>query len=96
MRLSSRRGEGRVRFLVGALVAEPGPEHVHAAADEGEDGLAVPLALGSFGLVVGAGGGTALDADECGRVEDALELTVVPTRAVQVADPVAGVGARPA
>jgi hypothetical protein len=66
------------------LVAEHGPEHVDPAAGEGEDGLAVPFALGSFALVVGAGGGTALDADERGGVEDALELTVVPARAVQV------------
>src|SRR5919107_109986 len=88
--MSSRR-RGRDRFFVATLVAEHGPEHVDPAAGEGEDGLTVPFALGSFALVVAAGGGTALDADERGGVEHALQLTVVPARAVQVADPVAGV-----
>ena len=40
-------------FLVGPVVAEHGPEHVDPSAGEGEDGLGVSFALGSFALVEG-------------------------------------------
>ena len=50
-------------FLVGLVVAEHGPEHVDASSGEGEDGLGVPLALGSFAVVVGLRGWAVLDAD---------------------------------
>jgi hypothetical protein len=43
-------------FLVGTVVAEHGPEHVDASSGEGQDSLGVPLALGSFAVVVGLRG----------------------------------------
>ena len=49
-------------FLVGAVVAEHGPEHVDASSGEGQDSLGVPFATGSFAVVVGVRGWAVLDA----------------------------------
>ena len=52
--LSSRESGGWHEF-VGPSVAEEGPEDVDAAAGQGEDGLDVALAFGSFAFVEPAG-----------------------------------------
>jgi hypothetical protein len=50
-------------FLVWLVVAEHGPEHVDASSGEGQYRLGVPLALGSFAVVIGLRGWAVLDAD---------------------------------
>jgi hypothetical protein len=59
---SGEHVRGRL-FLAGTVVAEPGREPIDASSGEGQDGLGVALALGSFAVVIGLRGWTALDAD---------------------------------
>jgi hypothetical protein len=73
------------------VVPEHGPENVDPPSGQGEHSLSVALALGSLAVIEGPGGGTALDADHGRGVENALQLSVVSRRPVQVAGPVAGV-----
>jgi hypothetical protein len=51
---------------------------VNAAAGEAEDGLVMPLALGTFAVVVGAGGWV-LEAGERGEEEGVLEAMIAVT-----------------
>ena len=48
MTMSSRCGDCGLKFPV---VAAQGPDHVDESAGEGDQGLGVDLALGSFALV---------------------------------------------
>src|SRR5215475_8823073 len=83
-------GSGR-RGGVGPVVAQECPQHVDAAAGQGQDGLGVFFPFGAFAVVEGAGVGRAADADQRGGVEDAVEHAVVAARPVQVAGAAAGV-----
>ncbi len=100
MMVSSRRGgDGVAGWLVGAVVAEHGPEHVQAAAGQRDHGGLGPLALGSFALVVGARDGAAADAGKRGQEQDPAQAAVVAlgrcSRPVRLPESL-GTGARPA
>jgi hypothetical protein len=64
-------------------------EHVDAAAGEAEDGLVVPLALGSLAVIVGAGGRVP-EAGERGQEEGVLEAMVAVSAGHVAADRGAG------
>jgi hypothetical protein len=42
-------------WLVGGVIADEGPQHIHATSGEGEQGVPVGLALAALPVVVGAG-----------------------------------------
>lgn len=64
-------------FAEGLPVVQDGPEHVHAATREGDDGLVMAFSLGALAVVEGAAVGAG-ERGEGGLVEDALGL--VPCR----------------
>jgi hypothetical protein len=72
-------------WLVRAIFAEQCPHDVDAAAGEGEYGLGMFLALGSFPVIKLPGVGAAADADQGGVVEDPVEAAVLASRPLQVA-----------
>jgi len=65
--------------LEGRPGVDDGPEHVHAAACEGDDGLVVAFSLAPLAGVEGAAVGVSERA-EGGLVEDALEALVAAAR----------------
>src|ERR671939_647782 len=73
------------RDLERAAVAEHGVQNVDSASCQGEDGLVVSFAFGSFAVVEGAAGGVVKRA-ECGLVEDAFEGLVAASGALEVVD----------
>src|SRR5947209_18327157 len=68
-----------------AAVAQHGVQDVDASAGEGEDGLVVAFAFGSFAVVEGAAGGVVKRAER-GLVEDPFEGLVAAAGALEVAD----------
>ena len=69
--------------LVGGSGFEHGEDDVAAASGDADDGGVVAFAFGSFGLVVGAGGGVVLGRDEgCG--EDGVLRRWLPPRGLRV------------
>ena len=70
-------------FAVGLPRVEDGPEDVHAASGEGDDGLVVAFPLGALSLVKCAALGVG-ERDEGGLEEDALEAAVAAVGEAQV------------
>lgn len=89
--LMSSRGCGWGCDLVAPSVTDQGPQDVDAAAGEREESLDVAFALGALAIVKFSRVGVALNADQRGDVEDALQATVVSRRSVVVAADLAGV-----
>ena len=89
MKLSSRRGSGC--GLVDGVVAQHGPQDVEASAGQGEDGLGVGFAFGSFAVVVGARGGVGADGDLGGQIAGAQQASVVAAGAFEVAADAPGI-----
>lgn len=83
MALSSSLG---ATGFVGSAVSHDRVEDVDASSGEGEDGLMMGFAFGSFTPVVGLAGLVAADGDEGGLVEDPFERLVARGGAVQVSD----------
>lgn len=74
-----------------AVVAEHRPQHVDPATGEGQNGLDVPQALGSFSQVEVSGGAGVPHGALRGEVEHPAQSPVVPFGPVQVAGPASGV-----
>ncbi len=70
---------------VGLSGPQYGVQHVDASAGQGDDGLVVAFALGSFPVVEGAAGRVALQGAERGLVEDPFEGAVAAGSASLVA-----------
>lgn len=89
MTLSSRRGA--VCGLVDRVIAEHGPQDVEPAMGQGDDGLGVGFAYGSFAVVEGAGGGIVADRDLGGQLARPQQAPVVAAGSFEVAVDAAGV-----
>ena len=85
MLLSSRLSELGWRCCPGSVLAEQRPKDVDPAAGEGDDGLAVSAAVGSFLEVVVAVRAGSHHAGLCREVADVPERAAIAQRAVQVA-----------
>ena len=81
MTMSSRGGDCGLKFSV---VADQRPDDVDESAGEGDEGLGMNLALGSFAVVKGFGGSVGADRGERREVDHPAQPAVVPLRAVQV------------
>nr|AAF08612.1 unknown [Mycobacterium avium] len=89
MTLSSRRSSGC--GLVDSVVAQHGPQDVEAPAGQGEDGLGVGFAFGSFAVVVGPGCGVGTDGDLGGQVTGSQQSSVVAAGAFEIAADAPGI-----
>src|SRR5271155_3141669 len=76
MKLSSCRGI-RGGGLIGLVVAQHRPQDVEASSGQGQDGLGVGFAFGSFAVVVGARRGVGANGDVGGQVAGAQQAPVV-------------------
>src|SRR5271165_7423956 len=90
MKLSSRRGV-RCGGLIGPVVAQHGPQDVEASAGQGEDGLGVGFAFGTFAVVVGARGRVGADGDLGREVAGAQQASVVAAGSFEVAADASGI-----
>src|SRR6266481_5674075 len=92
MLLSSGRSQGWPGWLlVGGAVAEHGPQRVDAPPGEGDEGLLMRLALGSFTFVERSRRGTVLQAGQRGEVAGPHQPAVEAFGSVMVAADPAGV-----
>jgi transposase len=90
MTLSSRSSGGDCR-VIASSVTDQRPQDVHPSTSQSEDGLGMPLTFGAFAFIEVPRGAAGTDADERGRVEDALQSAVITARAMQIAADSAGV-----